>query len=160
MKLSRRTKGLAAIAGAATFALLATGCSGGGSSSDNAGSSTDPITLTVTTFNTMGYDDLYKQYESEHPNIKINATNIDTGDNAKTDWQTKAAAGSGLPDVQAVEEGWLSAVMQVSDQFTDLDDYGAKDISDQWVDWKVKQATDADGRIIGYGTDIGPEGLC
>ncbi|MGO7983667.1 hypothetical protein ACC691_38130, partial [Rhizobium johnstonii] len=38
--------------------------------------------------------------------------------------------------------------------------YGAKDTADQWVDWKVKQATDKDGRIIGYGTDIGPEGLC
>jgi cellobiose transport system substrate-binding protein len=159
VKFSRRTKGLAAVASAAAFALLATGCSGGGSSTA-AGSSTDPITLTVTTFNTMGYDDLYKQYEAAHPNITIKATNIDTGDNAKTDWQTKQAAGAGLPDVQAVEEGWLSAVMQVSDQFNDLSQYGANDIKDRWVDWKLKQATDSNGRLIGYGSDIGPEGLC
>jgi cellobiose transport system substrate-binding protein len=155
VKFSRRTT--AAVVGAAALALVATGCSASGG---DAGTADDPITLTVTTFGTMGLDDLYTQYEEENPGIKIDATNIDTGGNAKTDWQTKQAAGAGLPDVQAVEEGWLSAVMQVSDQFTDLNDYGAEDISDQWVDWKVKQATDADGRIIGYGTDIGPEGLC
>ncbi len=108
----------------------------------------------------MGFDKLYAQYEKEHPNITVKATNIDTGDNALTDWQTKEAAGSGLPDVQAVEEGWLSKVMQVSDQFNDLKSYGANDIKSRWVDWKLKQATDKNGRIIGYGTDIGPEGLC
>ena len=156
MKLSRRTKVAAAIAGAASFALLAAGCS----SSNGSGSSSDPITLTVTTFGTMGFDKLYSQYEKEHPGITIKATNIDTGDNALTDWQTKEAAGNGLPDVQAVEEGWLSKVMQVSDQFNDLKDYGADDIKSRWVDWKLKQATDKSGRIIGYGTDIGPEGLC
>ncbi len=140
-----------------SFALLAAGCS---SSGGDAGTSSNPITLTVTTFGTMGFDKLYSQYEKEHPGIKIKATNIDTGDNALTDWQTKEAAGSGLPDVQAVEEGWLSKVMQVSDQFNDLKDYGANDIKSRWVDWKLKQATDKNGRIIGYGTDIGPEGLC
>ncbi|QWT24109.1 ABC transporter substrate-binding protein [Subtercola sp. PAMC28395] len=159
MTFSRRTTRIAAIAGAAAFALIATGCSSS-STPASTGSSTDPITLTVSTFGTMGYDDLYKQYEADHPNITIKATNIDTGDNAKTDWQTKEAAGSGLPDVQAVEEGWLSAVMQVSDQFNDLSKYGANDIKDRWVDWKLKQATDKNGRIIGYGSDIGPEGLC
>ena len=157
MKLSRRTKVVAAVAGAASFALLAAGCSSSGAGS---GSSSSPITLSVTTFGTMGFDKLYAQYEKEHPNITIKATNIDTGDNALTDWQTKEAAGSGLPDVQAVEEGWLSKVMQVSDQFNDLKSYGANDIKSRWVDWKLKQATDKNGHIIGYGTDIGPEGLC
>jgi len=156
VKLSRRMRIAAAVAGAASFALIAAGCSSSGGS----GSSSDPTTLTVTTFGTMGFDKLYSQYEKEHPGIKIKATNIDTGDNALTDWQTKQAAGSGLPDVQAVEEGWLSKVQQVSDQFTDLKSYGANDIKSRWVDWKLKQATDKNGRIIGYGTDIGPEGLC
>ena len=156
MKLSRRTRGAIALAGAASIALLATACSTGGEQ----GSDGEDITLTITTFGTQGLDGLYEQFEADHPGITIEATNIDTGGNALTDWQTKQAAGAGLPDVQAVEEGWLSKVMQVSDSFTDLRDYGAEDLSDQWVDWKVKQATDADGRIIGYGTDIGPEGLC
>lgn len=159
MKFSRHTRTATAVAGAAAFALLAVGCSSGASSAEPA-SSDNPVTLTVTTFNTMGFDDLYKQYESEHPGITINATNIDTGGNALTDWKTKQAAGAGLPDVQAVEEGWLGQVMAVSDSFTDLGEYGAADIKDRWIPWKMDQATDAEGRVIGFGTDIGPVGLC
>lgn len=153
MRLSRRLTATAALATASAVVLA--GCSTGG----DTGSSDEPITLTITTFGTMGLDDLYAQYEADHPNITIKATNIDTGGNALTDWKTKQASG-GLPDIQAVEEGWLGSVMEVSDTFTDLRDYGADDIKDRWVDWKVAQATDPNGRIIGYGTDIGPEGLC
>ena len=155
MKLSRRTTTAAAIGGVAALALLVTGCT---SAPDDSGDG--QITLTVTTFGTMGLDDLYAQYEADHPGIKIDATNIDTGGNALTDWKTKQAAGAGLPDVQAVEEGWLANVMQVPQSFVDLRDYGADDITDRWLDWKVDAVTDPDGRILGYGTDIGPEGLC
>ena len=156
MKLSRSTKAMSAVAAAAALAMVATGCTQSPAATDDDG----PITLTVTTFGTMGLDGLYAQYEADHPNITIKATNIDTGGNALTDWKTKQAAGAGLPDVQAVEEGWLGQVMGVSDSFTDLRDYGADDIKDRWVPWKLGQATDPNGRIIGYGTDIGPEGLC
>ena len=131
---------VAAVAGAASIALLATGCSAAGDGGDSDG----PITLTVTTFGTMGLDELYAAYEAENPNITIKATNIDTGGNALTDWKTKQAAGAGLADVQAVEEGWLGQVMQVSDTFVDLSEYGADDIKDRWVDWKLAQGTDAE----------------
>ena len=155
MKFSRRTAAVAVVASTASLALVLSGCSSDGGS-DNGD---EKITLTVTTFGTMGLDGLYDQYMADNPNITIKATNIDTGGNALTDWKTKQASG-GLPDVQSVEEGWLGSVMEVSDSFTDLRDYGADDIKDRWVDWKVEQATDPDGRIIGYGTDIGPQGLC
>src|SRR5882757_7340181 len=110
VRLSRRTAAVAALAGTASLALVLSACSAGGSGT---GSSDEPITLTVTTFGTMGLDGLYKQYEADNPNITIKATNIDTGGNALTDWKTKQAAGNGLPDVQAVEEGWLGQVMGV-----------------------------------------------
>src|SRR5690606_35422224 len=42
----------------------------------------------------------------------------------------------------------------------DLRDYGIEDRKSDWVDWKYAQATDPSGRVIGYGTDIGPEGIC
>ncbi|WP_372338072.1 ABC transporter substrate-binding protein [Microbacterium sp. MPKO10] len=137
--------------------MLATGCSADGGS---AASGDEDITLTITTFGTFGYDDLYAEYEELHPNITIKPTNIDTGGNARTDAFTKLAAGSGLSDIVAVEEGWLGAIMEVSDRFVDLNDYGAQDIKDRWLDWKFEQGTDPDGRVIGYGTDIGPTGLC
>jgi cellobiose transport system substrate-binding protein len=146
---------MAALAAVSAVALVATGCSASPAADDDG-----PITLTITTFGTMGLDGLYAQYEKDHPNITIKATNIDTGGNALTDWKTKQAAGNGLPDIQAVEEGWLGQVMGVSDSFVDLRDFGADAIKDRWVPWKIGQATDPNGRIIGYGTDIGPEGLC
>ncbi len=161
MDISRTSRIAKATALVGTLALLATGCGGNNNAAEEEPASADnPITLTVTTFGTMGLDSLYDKYEAENPGVKIEATNIDTGGNALTDWKTKQAAGAGLSDVQAVEEGWLGQVMAVSDSFTDLRDHGASDISSQWVDWKVQQATDAEGRIIGYGTDIGPMGLC
>lgn len=161
MKTLRKSHIAKAVAVAGTVALLATGCASDKPAANvEPASSANPVTLTVTTFGTMGLDGLYAQYEKENPGVTITATNIDTGGNALTDWKTKQAAGAGLPDVQAVEEGWLGQVMAVSDTFSDLRDFGADEIKGDWVDWKVAQATDADGRIIGYGTDIGPEGIC
>jgi len=156
--MTRNHRFAALAAGVTTLALALAGC--GGASSAPADGSPEKVELTVTTFGTMGFDKLYAQYEAAHPGVTVKATNIDTGDNALVDWKTKQAAGSGLPDVQAVEEGWLGQVMKVSDAFTDLREQGADGIKDRWVPWKLAQGADPAGRIIGYGTDIGPEGLC
>jgi cellobiose transport system substrate-binding protein len=168
MKWSR-TRSAKVLAVGAAAALLLTAC-GGDSGNDEGGSdeggsggsagSDEQITLTITTFGTFGYEALYEEYMELNPNIKIEATNIDTGGNARTDTFTKIAAGSGLSDIVALEEGWLGAIMEVSDNFVDLRDYGIEDRASDWVDWKYAQATDPDGRVIGYGTDIGPEGIC
>ena len=139
MKFSRRTTIAAAVAGAASIALLASGCSTGAGSSGESGD--DKVELTITTFGTFGYDELYKQYETENPNVTITATNIDTGGNARTDTFTKIAAGSGLSDIVALEEGWLGSVMEVSDQFVDLRDYGVDDRKADWIDWKFGRAS-------------------
>ncbi|MET1053290.1 MAG: carbohydrate ABC transporter substrate-binding protein, partial [Mycetocola sp.] len=79
MNLSRRTKLATGLAGAAAFALLATGCAPQGASAGD-----EQIELSVTTFGTFGYDELYKEYEKANPNITIKADNIDTGGNART----------------------------------------------------------------------------
>ncbi|QEW01745.1 ABC transporter substrate-binding protein [Microbacterium lushaniae] len=156
-RVLRRSALVAAVA--STTALVLAGCAGGGGSAAD-GDSDGDITLSITTFGTFGYDDLYDEYEELHPNITIEATNIDTGGNARTDAFTKLAAGSGLSDIVAIEEGWLGAIMEVSDNFVDLRDYGIEDRKSDWVEWKYDQATDPEGRVIGYGTDIGPVGLC
>nr|WP_314841914.1 ABC transporter substrate-binding protein [uncultured Microbacterium sp.] len=158
MNTRARTRILTAVAAASVGALALAGCSAG--SSDGEAGGDGDITLTVTTFGTFGYDDLYKEYEELHPNITIEATNIDTGGNARTDAFTKIAAGSGLSDVVAIEEGWLGAIMKNASTFTDLRDYGIEDRKDDWVEWKYDQATDPEGRVIGYGTDVGPSGIC
>ncbi len=156
MKLSRRTATVA-IASTASLALILTGCATDGGTG---GDSNEKITLTITTFGTMGLDANYQAYMDEHPNITIEATNLENGGAARDDAYAKIAAGSGLTDIVAIEEGWLSTIAEVSDAFVDLRDYGIEDNKSDWLDWKYAQGTDAEGRVFGAGLDIGPQGLC
>ena len=153
MRTSRRTIA-ATVAGAAAIALVVTGCSTGG----DAGSGDEKITLTLATFNDFGYtDDLLAQYTELHPNITIVQNKAATSNDARDNFFTKLGAGSGLADVEAVEVDWFAEMMQYSDKLTDL---SSPDVADRWVDWKTAAATDANGRLVAYGTDIGPEAVC
>ena len=159
---STRSRSASVIALGAAAALLLAACGNDGDTppADEPPAEDEEITLSITTFGTFGYEGLYEEYMDLHPNITIEATNIDTGGNARTDAFTKIAAGSGLTDIVALEEGWLGAIMEVSDTFVDLRDYGIEDRASDWLDWKYAQGTDPEGRVIGYGTDIGPQGIC
>ena len=153
MSNSRRTIA-AAVAGAAAIALVATGCSAGG----DAGTDGGKITLTLATFNDFGYtDELLAQYQEEHPDITIVQNKAATSNDARDNFFTKLGAGSGLADVEAIEVDWLAEMMQYSDKLSDL---SSSDVDGRWVDWKTEAATDKDGRLVAYGTDIGPEAVC
>ncbi|WP_341955020.1 ABC transporter substrate-binding protein [Salinibacterium sp. TMP30] len=144
----------AVVAGAASIALITTGCSAGTDSGTSAGGD---VTLTVATFNEFGYDDLFAKYEEANPNVTIKHKKAATSNEARDNLTTRLAAGSGLSDIEAIEVDWLPELLQYSDQFIDL---ASTDVDGRWLDWKEKAATDADGRLIGYGTDIGPEAVC
>jgi len=153
---SRRTIA-ATVAGAAAIALVVTGCSTGGDAGGS-GSGDEKITLTLATFNDFGYtDELLAQYTELHPNVTIVQNKAATSNDARDNFFTKLGAGSGLADVEAIEVDWLAEMMQYSDKLTDL---SGDDVDGRWVDWKTAAATDADGRLVGYGTDIGPEAVC
>ncbi|GAB3929043.1 extracellular solute-binding protein [Kribbella albertanoniae] len=137
--------------------LLAASCGSGGST----GSGAEPkIELTIATFNEFGYADLYDEYMAEHPNIRIVERHAETVDAHIKNLDANLASGSGMADIEAMELGWIYKYLARGDQFADLRDYGANDLKDRWLDWKVSGATTQDGRIIGYGTDIGPEAIC
>jgi cellobiose transport system substrate-binding protein len=158
---SARRSVLAAGAGAAALALILSSCSSGDSGSKGSASA-DPnekITLSIATFNNFGYTkDLLDEYTKLHPNVTIKQQIAATSDDAKNNFTTKlAAGGAGLADVQAVDVDWMPIVLQYENKFTDLTD---KSLSDRWLAWKTKQATAADGKLLGYGTDIGPEAIC
>jgi cellobiose transport system substrate-binding protein len=144
-------------------ALLAVaGCgSSGDSPAAPAGSSNEPIELTIATFTEFGYADLLKQYEFEHKNIKITERKTGQGGPYHQEFLTKLAAGSGLADVQALEEGHLSDFLDKSDKFNDLSQIGPKDVTaDRWLKWKYDAGKSKDGKLVGYGTDIGPLAMC
>jgi cellobiose transport system substrate-binding protein len=148
-------RGAAALAG---LTLLATGCSGNATpSATQSAASDEKINLTVATFNEFGYDDLFAQYTKLHPNVTITPKKAATSNEARENYFSKLAAGSGLSDIEAIEVDWLPDVMQTADKLTDL---SGSDVKGRWLDWKAAAATTADGKLVGYGTDIGPEGVC
>ena len=152
MKLSRRTRAIAAVAGAASIAIIAAGCSPAADS----GSEDGTVELTVATFNDFGYtDELLQEYMDENPNVTVVQNKAATSNDARANYFQKLGK-KGLADVEAIEVDWLPEVMQYSDLLAEV----PSGTADRWLDWKVDAATDADGRLIGYGTDIGPEGVC
>lgn len=150
-RVQKRIMATAATASVAALALA--GCAGGGSS--NAGSDGE-ITLTVATFNDFGYTDaLLKEYTDAHPNVKIVHNRAATSNEARENYFQKLGK-TGLSDIEAIEVDWLPEVMKYSDLLAPVD----PKLKSRWLDWKTEAATDASGNLIGYGTDIGPEGVC
>ena len=144
---------------AVSIGLLALSACNSGATADNsaAGTNGGKVTLTLATFNQFGYEDLITEYQAAHPNITIRHKKAATSNEARDNLNTRLAAGSGLSDIEAVEVDWLPELMQYSDKFADLK---SADTDGRWLEWKTKAATDAKGRLIGYGTDIGPEAIC
>ncbi|MCW3159267.1 extracellular solute-binding protein [Micropruina sonneratiae] len=151
-----------AVLPAALLALLATGCSQPAAApsspaASESAASTEPVTLTVATFNEFGYEDLFKEYTKLHPNVTITPKKAATSNEARENYFNKLAAGSGLSDIEAIEVDWLPDVMQTADKLTDL---SGDDVANRWLDWKAAAATTPDGKLVGFGTDIGPEAVC
>ncbi|MFE4329130.1 extracellular solute-binding protein [Streptomyces sp. NPDC056831] len=147
--------------GLTASALLLTGCSSDSDSSDNTGSDANgKITLTVADFGQFGYKEagLFAKYHELHPDITVKE---DVTSDEKVYYPKllqQLNSGSGLADVQGIEVGRIKELVDTkASSFVDL---GKVINVDDWVSWKEKQATTADGAVIGAGTDIGPMSLC
>ncbi|MCX4744182.1 ABC transporter substrate-binding protein [Kitasatospora sp. NBC_01287] len=142
--------------------LLLTACSssgGGGSDSPDGGKTT----LTVGDFGTFGYKEagLFDAYMAAHPDITIKEDTTTAEADYWTALQTHLSAGGGLDDVQALEVGRIALATSdaLSGDFADLGKAPGVDKS-AYLPWKWQQATTADGRTIGLGTDVGPMAIC
>ena len=155
MKSRALRRAAAAAAAASATALVLAGCAGS-SDSSSSGSGDEEVELTIATFNDFGYtDDLLQEYMDEHPNVTIVHNRAATSNDARANYFQKLGK-TGLADIEAIEVDWLPEVMEYADLLAPV----PADLSDRWLDWKVEAATDAEGNLIGYGTDIGPEGVC
>lgn len=153
-----RTRTLKSVAAAAAcMALALTACTSTSTSTTTATSG--DIELTVATFNEFGYtDEMFAEYEAANPGIKIKHNKAGQSSEARQNIMTRlAAGGSGLADIEAVDGDWLPELKPLASQFTDLN---SSDVEGRWLDWVVDQAKTSDGKLIGYGTDIGPEATC
>ncbi|WP_103349142.1 ABC transporter substrate-binding protein [Amycolatopsis sp. CA-128772] len=141
-----------AVATAAVLLVLTGGCGPG---------TPERITLTIATFGEFGYDDLIPGYEFTHPGLTIRRVRTEQGGPYHQDLLDKLQKGGELADVQAVEEGHLSDVLAQSAKFADLAKVGPPDVKPgRWLEWKYEAGRSKDGKLVGYGTDIGPLAMC
>ncbi|AWZ06363.1 MULTISPECIES: extracellular solute-binding protein [unclassified Streptomyces] len=155
----RTTLRLGAVA--LTGALLA--ACGSGSDGTSAEGGGGRVTLTVDLFGAFGYQEagLYAEYEQLHPNVKIKQTDTEDEQDYWKSLQTRLAGGGGLADVQGLEVGRIASVTQKqADKFTDLKEYGAGSLESEFAAAKWAAATTKDGKVLGLGTDVGPEAMC
>jgi cellobiose transport system substrate-binding protein len=162
-------KFLAATAGVASIALLATACSSSSNDDNDAPAasssasgepsapSDEKVTLKIQTFNEFGYADLYEEYMTLHPNVTIVQNKAAKSDDARAAVTTAIGSNTVIDDIVAADSDWMPELVAHSDFFADLKSDATNGV---WPEWKVKQATDADGKFIGYGTDSGPEAIC
>jgi cellobiose transport system substrate-binding protein len=152
-------KALVLAAGLAVVSGTVAAC-GGDQGPANAGSG-GQIELTIATFSEFGYEGLIDEYQKAHPNIKITHRKTGQGGPHHQNLVAKLAAGSGLADIEAVEEGHLSDIIDKASKFNDLSQIGPQDANrDRWLGWKYDEGKAKDGKLIGYGTDIGPLAMC
>lgn len=156
---SRALRRIGLVAGVATTsALVLAGCGGtpaeGGST--EGGSEGGEVTLTLATFNDFGYAPFIETFMEENPGIKVEEKISGGSDESRENMLNFLGQNSGLSCVEAVEVDWLAELLQYSDRFVDLTD---PELADRWLDWKSGMATDAEGRLIGYGTDVGPQAI-
>ena len=169
---STRRRGVALLALATIGGFALAGC-GSSDSSDAANTSadagpcgtTDDTTLTVGLFGTFGFKEagLWDAYHQVCPNITIKEDVVEQSADYWTRLKTRLASGSGLADVQAIEIGFVSDVVQNhADQFVNWNDVpNAAADKAEFYPWKWAQASNSDGSTtVGLGTDIGPEAIC
>jgi cellobiose transport system substrate-binding protein len=161
MSVTPRRRRFAAIALASVAVLAAaTAC---GEDSSAPADPNEPITLVVDVFGDQGfgYEELYTQYQAEHPNIKIQerGKGLGLGD-YNTRLTQQITAGSGAGDVVALEEGTIVQFYAQADKFVNLADHGANDLKGNFLPWKWEQGSTPDGKVLGLGTDVGSMALC
>jgi cellobiose transport system substrate-binding protein len=137
------------------------------SSSKKTSATDDPnakVTLTVGLFGTFGFKEagLYAEYMKQHPNVTITEDDVEQSSDYWTRLKTRLASGSGLDDVQGVEIGFVSDVVQNhANQFVDFAALPeGNSLKSSFYDWKWQQASTSDGKTLGLGTDAGPEAVC
>ena len=115
-------------------------------------------TLTVASFPnlTEATQAAAELYEEQHPDVTIEIVSKEFNDHHNA-LLTALASGAGVPDVTAIEIGFISQFASAGG-FVDLNQapYNAGEVTGEIVDYALEQATTSDGRLIAIPTDLGP----
>ncbi len=153
----RRRLVTALVIGTASVVALAA-CSSGSSSSSGPGTNSGKkISLKIADWGDFGLKGLIAQYKTLHPNVTITEV---TGDYNTThqNLQKFLVAGSGAPDISAIDEGFIISFRNQASKFVDLGKLDAS-LKSAYIPWKWDEATQG-GQTIGLGTDVGGLAMC
>ena len=153
MLLSRRNlllgSGLAALgAGALSACSTSAGSSGGGGSSSGLG---------LWYWNGGLSDKVVEAAKTQFPKDDIKPNKV--GGDFKQKLQTTLTGGSFIPQVTGVKGEDMPYFRSVADKFTDLNQFGVKDIASTQLAWKWSEAQTQDGKQLGFPIDIGPTAM-
>jgi cellobiose transport system substrate-binding protein len=128
-----------------------------GCSSESAGGAKDgKVKLTIWLWPGMGIEDQIKEYAAEN-NIEVDIQISEFAD-VHSNLTTALAAGSGAPDISAVEVKGIEKLKANPEHFYNLLDFGASEVEGDYLDWKWQQGLTPDGKyLLGLPTDIGPQ---
>lgn len=163
MPIARAAKRATVRVGAVVLAGALLAACGSGDSSDSSDGAGGKVTLTIDLFGSFGFKEsgLYDEYEKLNPGVTIKQSDTQDEVDYWKSLQTRLAGGGGLADVQGVEVGRIASVtQQQSDKFVDLKEFGADKLKGEFAEAKWSGATTEDGKILGLGTDVGPEAMC
>ncbi|MBG6083829.1 ABC transporter substrate-binding protein [Zhihengliuella flava] len=150
---TRAGRRIAALTALGAIGALSLSACGSGEAAE--GSDGGDVTLSISTFNDFGYtDELLAEYEDAH-GVTIVHNKAATSNDARANFFQKLGK-TGLSDIEAVEVDWYTEMMQYSDLLAPV----PEELKGRWLEWKESAATDAEGNLVGYGTDIGPQAIC
>lgn len=143
---------------AVSSVLLLSACSGGGASevsgSGQGGSGEKKVQLQMWFWQGATFEKIIPEFNKSHPNIEI-VPQIYKWEDAHKKLLTAMSAGSGAPDIAMVDISQLDQFLKYPDKFYDLNEFGAKELAGDYLEWKWNQSV-VDGKQLGLPTDIGP----
>lgn len=143
----RRLRVVAGVASAAAVVALA-GCSAGADT---------PTTTTVWLWPGAISETVTAAATEQFADDNVEFSTI--GDDFKQKLVTVFTGKSGIPSITGIKGEDMPYFLQEADLFTDLNTLGIDDILSDFPEWKLAEATTADGKLIGIPMDIGPTGL-
>ncbi|MDT3767287.1 extracellular solute-binding protein [Gleimia hominis] len=155
MQLTRRSLLKSGVLGLGLFGLVGlNGCSTEASSGSKKGGDGETKKMTLWTWPEGFGEKLLEEVKTNLKQYDLSQNVI--GGDFKQKLTTAFTAASGLPDVTGVKGQDLPFFLTQDKYFEDLNELGAKDIKDQYLEWKWDEATTHDGKQIGIPIDIGP----
>lgn len=149
MELSRRRLLQAALLSAGSAALAACG--------SGSGSGADAKELTLWYWGGGLSDKVVADAVKHFAQAKLKPSLI--GGDFKQKLVTTLTGRRFVPDITGIKGEDIPAMLVQANRFIDLNTLGADKLASQFVEWKWKQGSTKDGKLIGFPIDIGPTAM-